>query len=65
MDADLLRLAPHLRDEGDNHLIELAVAGGADCVVSQNLRDLKRHALKFPGLHAVTPSALLKIEEHE
>ncbi|WP_119292601.1 putative toxin-antitoxin system toxin component, PIN family [Azohydromonas sediminis] len=56
---------PNLRDEGDNHLIELAVAGGADYVVSQNLRDLKRHELKFPGLHAVTPSALLKIEEHE
>lgn len=31
---------PNLRDEGDKHLVELAVAGQASCIVSRNLRDL-------------------------
>ncbi len=54
---------PNLRDEGDNHLIELAVAGGADAIVSRNLRDLKSHELKFPGLALITPAQLLKRPE--
>ena len=51
---------PNLRDEGDNHLVELAVAGGADCICSHNLRDLKSHELTFPGLALATPAQLLK-----
>lgn len=50
---------PNLRDEGDNHLVELAVAGGASHVVTHNLRDLKNMELKFPGLTVVTPARLL------
>jgi putative PIN family toxin of toxin-antitoxin system len=50
---------PNLRDEGDNHLVELAVAGGADHIVTHNVRDLKNMELKFPGLAIVTPSQLL------
>jgi putative PIN family toxin of toxin-antitoxin system len=53
---------PNLRDEGDNHLVELAVAGGASYIVSHNLRDLKSSQLKFPGLTAVTPAQLLNLE---
>ncbi|MBA2722954.1 MAG: putative toxin-antitoxin system toxin component, PIN family [Methylibium sp.] len=53
---------PNLRDEGDNHLVELAVAGGADRIVTHNLRDLRSAELKFPGLEAVTPAQLLKLE---
>jgi len=30
---------PNLRDEADNHLVELAVAGGAQAVVTRNKRD--------------------------
>ena len=52
---------PNLRDEGDNHLVELAVAGGADCICSHNLRDLRSHELTFPGLDLVTPAQLLKL----
>lgn len=51
---------PNLRDEGDNHLVELAVAGGADYIVTRNLRDVARMELMFPGLKAVFPETLLK-----
>jgi putative PIN family toxin of toxin-antitoxin system len=51
---------PNLADEGDNHLIELAVAGQASHIVSRNLRDLCRAELRFPDLHVVTPERLLK-----
>lgn len=50
---------PNLRDESDNHLVELAVAGGANRIVTRNLRDLKGRELKFPGLVAVTPEQFL------
>jgi hypothetical protein len=33
---------PNLSDEGDNHLIELAVAGGAGWIVTNNLADFER-----------------------
>jgi putative PIN family toxin of toxin-antitoxin system len=51
---------PNLRDEGDNHLIELAVAGQADYLVTRNIRDLRRGGLKFPSISVVTPAQLLK-----
>lgn len=39
---------PDLLDEGDNHLIELGIAGGAVTIVSRNLKDLRRGELRFP-----------------
>ena len=51
---------PNAPDEGDNHLVELAVAGGAERIVTRNLRDLRRLELKFPRLAAVTPEQFLK-----
>jgi uncharacterized protein len=53
---------PNLPDEGDNHLVELAVAGGATHIVTRNVRDLNGKELHFPGLAAVTPAQLLKQE---
>lgn len=53
---------PNLRDEGDNHLVELAVAGGASHIVTHNLRDLKNMELKFSGLAIATPAQLLSKE---
>lgn len=52
---------PNLRDEGDNHLIELALAGGADAVVTMNKRDLTSGELRFPHLAIVSPQELLGV----
>ena len=51
---------PNLPDEGDNHLVELAVAGGAQFIVTHNLRDVSRMELRFPGLRVSSPENFLK-----
>lgn len=51
---------PNLPDEADNHLIELALAGGASFIVSRNLRNLVRGELQFPGLRALDPASFLE-----
>ena len=51
---------PNLPDEADNHLIELAVAGGASHIVTGNLKDLKGGELKFPGVKIVSANGYLK-----
>lgn len=51
---------PNLRDEGDNHVLELAVAGGAQYLVTRNVRDFAANELKFPSLHIVSPENFLK-----
>jgi len=42
-------------DEGDNFLIELALARNATQIVTNNLRDLGNAELNFPNLKIVTP----------
>lgn len=51
---------PNLPDEADNHLVELAVAGQADVIVTRNLRDLARGELRFPGLRMLAPEPFLE-----
>lgn len=51
---------PNLPDEADNHLIELAVAGGAHYVVTRNLKDVARMGLRFPNLRIISPEEFLK-----
>ena len=51
---------PNLPDESDNHFVELAVAGGADYVVTRNLRDLRGNELRFAALRAISPEDFLK-----
>jgi predicted nucleic acid-binding protein len=47
---------PNLADEGDNHLIELALAGGAMAIVTHNLRDLRNGQLHLGNLRVMTPA---------
>ena len=51
---------PNLPDEGDNHILELAVAGGAEIIVTQNVRDFRRGELQFPEIQILTPSEFLR-----
>jgi len=51
---------PNLRDEADNHVVELAVAAGANVIVTYNRADFVGAELYFPGLRILTPADLLK-----
>ena len=51
---------PNLRDEADNHLIELAVAASADALITHNRADFKGSELRFPALRVQTPAGFLK-----
>ncbi len=50
---------PNLKDEGDNHLIELAVAGNARAIVTNNIRDFQHMDLVFPNLSILKPQDLI------
>jgi putative PIN family toxin of toxin-antitoxin system len=49
---------PNLRDEGDNHILELAVAGGALMIVTKNTADFEGANLRFPDIRVLSPGAL-------
>lgn len=51
---------PNLRDEGDNHVVELAIAGGASMIVTRNLKDFRQMELRFPQLRICTPETVLE-----
>ena len=51
---------PNLPDEADNHLIELALAGGAAAIVTHNLRDIRGGELRLGNLRVLTPAQCLE-----
>ena len=51
---------PNLQDEGDNHLIELAIAGAARAIVTHNVRDVRGGELRWSDLLVLTPSQCLE-----
>lgn len=51
---------PNVRDEADNHVMELAVACCASHLVTWNTRDFANMELRFPQLRLVTPVDFLK-----
>ncbi len=51
---------PNLPDEADNQVLEIAVAGGAEVIVTHNTRDFVRSELHFPGLRILRPQQLLQ-----
>ena len=50
---------PNLRDETDNHVVELAIAGGA-AIITNNVSDFRGADLRFPELRILTPRSLLE-----
>ena len=51
---------PNLQDEGDNHLLELAVAANAHIVVTSNIRDFDSAELKFPHIKIERPATAVR-----
>jgi len=51
---------PNLRDQDDNFLVELALAGNASAIVTNNVRDLQGAELTFDHLEIVKPEQLLR-----
>jgi putative PIN family toxin of toxin-antitoxin system len=51
---------PNLRDEGDNHLIELAVAGNASIIATNNTKDFQNTNLLFPDLSILKPEEIIR-----
>lgn len=51
---------PNLRDEGDNHLIELAVAGSASAIITMSSRDFRSAELHLPDLRILLPEEVLQ-----
>ena len=50
---------PNLRDEGDNHVIVLCVASGAN-LITNNIRDFGSGDLLFPGIDIYSPATVLE-----
>jgi putative PIN family toxin of toxin-antitoxin system len=51
---------PNLRDEADNHLLELAIAGGASSIVTHNVADFRGADLQFPQIRILSPREFIK-----
>jgi uncharacterized protein len=51
---------PNLQDEADNHILELAVAGNAQAIVTHNIRDFKRGELLFLNVVILQPKQFLE-----
>jgi putative PIN family toxin of toxin-antitoxin system len=51
---------PNLRDESDNHVLELAVAGGASIIVTNNVADFRGADLHFPDIRALAPKRFIE-----
>ena len=54
------RWRPNLRDEGDNHVLELAVAAGDAPILTFNRRDFAGGQLRFPDIKVLTPATWLR-----
>jgi putative PIN family toxin of toxin-antitoxin system len=51
---------PNLKDEADNHLIELAVAGNAQIIATNNIKDFQNAELLFPNLSISKPEQIIR-----
>ena len=51
------------KDEADNHLLELALAGGANHIVTGSIRDFSAAELRFPNVDNLTPRDYSRFKE--
>lgn len=51
---------PNLPDEGDNHIMELAIHGRAAVIVTFNLRDFRGAVFAPAGLEVMKPATFIK-----
>lgn len=54
------RWRPNLLDEADHHLLELAVAAGAEAIVTNDVRHLRSGELRFPKIPILRPGELIE-----
>jgi uncharacterized protein len=54
------RWRPNLRDEADNHLMDLAVAANARYLVTSNIRDFVGGELRFDQVEIIEPTKLIE-----
>ena len=52
---------PNLKDEADNYLIELALAGNAQFIITNNIKDFRGAELLFPQLQIIQPEYFLEV----
>lgn len=52
---------PNLKDEADNHIVELAIAGNARIIATNNIKDFKRTELSFPELLIKRPDEVINL----
>jgi putative PIN family toxin of toxin-antitoxin system len=52
---------PNLKDEADNHIIELAIASNAQYIVTNNVNDFSKQELQHVGFEVITPPSLLRL----
>ena len=50
---------PNLPDEGDNHIMDLALAGEAQAIITYNTADFRGGDLLFLQVRIVTPTTLI------
>lgn len=55
---------PNLPDEGDNFVLEIAIAAWPCTIVTHKIKDFARAELRFPQVAAVTPGQLMHSLPH-
>jgi putative PIN family toxin of toxin-antitoxin system len=50
---------PNLKDENDNFIVELAVASGAECIITYNIKDFQNAEFVFKH-KVITPEQFIK-----
>jgi len=51
---------PNLRDEADNHVLELALSGNAPIIISSNLKDFRGGDLDMPDVRVINPVEFIR-----